>query len=286
MLHPSLTDLSESAPLCADFATVRGVIAESHDMLSNALHHGESPAELAGWFSQLISDALHSPGVDATLVLTGPVGRGDALPTSPVRWLAVVDTPSDKDPAEPVTAMLRQLGFTVEPIGFASREEWERRARSGKDAAVFLDAGTWAAKTANVDTEALLHDALASRPPTLHVLDGLPSLDHAVSIRENLLIPTVKIARWAAYSAGSLAPTTAERLAQAGDFLSSDEVDYLTQVWKAGLELQSKRWMDHIHDQNATAWDMPALQRTTFGAAARMLSNVMHSVAQRNGIAL
>ena len=279
MLHPSLTELADAAPLAQDFATVRGVLKESLDLLGNALNHGEDPAELAGWLSQVITDVLHSPGLDAHVVLTGPVGRGDALPTSPVRWLAVVD--SQEDPNEKISALLTEVGFIAEPIGAATRKEWEQRARAGEDPEVYLDAGTWVAAIAEVDDKALLQDALSSRPPAVETYEGLPSLDMVVNIRENLMIPTVKIARWAAHKAGSLAPTTAQRLVDARGVLTNDEVDALTQVWTSALSLQSKRWMDHIHDQETTAWELPALQRATFGASARLLSEVLRSVEAR-----
>lgn len=285
MLHPSLLELAESAPQCANAATVRGVLAESLELLGNALHHGEDPAALAGWFSQVVTDALHSPGVDAEVILTGPVGRGDALATSPVRWLAVVDK-QQADPSPALSRLLTEVGFIAEPVGAATRREWEARAKSGTDPEVFLDAGTWVASITQVDPGALLADALRSRPPAIEVEDGLPSRDMSVNVRENLMIPTVKLARWAAYRAGSLAPTTAQRLidARSAGVLSPDEADALTQVWKSALGLQSKRWLDRIHDQDATAWDMPALQRSTFGAAARLLSQVMSSVADRNPV--
>ena len=284
MLHPSLLELAESAPLCANPATVRGVLADSRELLGNALQHGEDPSVLAGWFSRVITDALHSPGIDTEIILTGPVGRGDALPTSPVRWLAVVDK-HDDDPNPALARLLTDVGFIAEPVGAATRQEWEDRARSGENAAVYLDAGTWVASITKANPRTLLADALASRPPAIEVADGLPSREMSVDVRENLMIPTVNLARWAAWQAGSPAPTTAERLshARSADILTSDEADALTQVWKASLELQSKRWMDHIHDQDATAWDMPALQRSTFGAAARLLSQVMSSVEHRAG---
>lgn len=283
MLHPSLIELAESAPLCANPATVRGVLAESLDLLGNALHHGEDPAELAGWFSRVVTDALHSPGIDVEVVLTGPVGRGDALPTSPVMWLAVVDK-HDADPNPRLARLLTEAGLVAEPVGAATREQWEDCAQSGQQPEVYLDAGTWVASLTRVAGRVLLEDALASRPPALEVADGLPSHDMNVNVRENLMIPTVKLARWAAHEAGSLAPTTAQRLihAHSAGILTGDETDALTQVWKSALELQSRRWMDGIHDQDATAWDMPALQRSTFGAAARLLSQVMSSVAQQH----
>lgn len=285
MLHPSLLELAESAPLCANPATVRGVLAESLDLLGNALQHGEDPAVLAGWFSRVVTDALHSPGIDVEVVLTGPVGRGDALPTSPVRWLAVVDK-HDADPNPELARLLTDAGLVAEPVGAATRGQWEEHAQSGMQPEVYLDAGTWVASIARVDAHALLVDALAARPPALEVEDGLPSRDMSMNVRENLMIPTVKLARWAAHEAGSLAPTTAQRLidAHSAGILTRDEMDALTQVWKSALQLQSRRWIDRIHDQDATAWDMPALQRSTFGAAARLLSQVMSSVAQRHHV--
>lgn len=74
MLHPSLTELADAAPLAQDFATVRGVLKESLDLLGNALNHGEEPAELAGWLSQVITDVLHSPGLMPTWCSPAPWG--------------------------------------------------------------------------------------------------------------------------------------------------------------------------------------------------------------------
>ena len=279
MLHPSLTELAHNAPHAQDLATVRGVLKESLELLGNALNHGEDPAELAGWLSRLITDALHSPGLNADVVLTGSVGRGEALPTSPVRWLAVVD--KQDNPNEQIAALLKESGFIADPIGAATRAEWETRARAGEDPDIYLDAGTWVAAIAQIDEHALLADALASRPPAVETYAGLPSLDMVVNIRENLMFPTIKIARWAAHKAGSLAPTTAQRLTDARGIITNDEADALTQVWSSALDLQSKRWMDHIHEQETTAWELPGLQRATFGAAARMLSEVLRSIETR-----
>ena len=64
---------------------LRGVLAEAQDLVRNAVDHDEAPQDLVVWFSALVTDALHSPAIPeltggATLVLTGSVGRGDALP--------------------------------------------------------------------------------------------------------------------------------------------------------------------------------------------------------------
>lgn len=63
LLHESLTELAELAPQCSDTPTVRGVLAESQDLVRNAIDHGERPQALVEWFSRLVTDVLHSEAI-------------------------------------------------------------------------------------------------------------------------------------------------------------------------------------------------------------------------------
>lgn len=86
-LHQSLADLSELAAHCQSPATARGLLAEAQDLLHNSLDHSANELELATWFSRIITDIVRSPGVASPVRLSGPVARGDALPSMTITWL-------------------------------------------------------------------------------------------------------------------------------------------------------------------------------------------------------
>ncbi len=302
-MHPSLIDLGEQAPRCTDTPTLRGVLAESQDLLRNAFDHNEDPQDLVRWFSQLLTDALHSQAVTdltggAQLVLTGAVGRGDALPSSPITWLTVA--PPTVDSANIDTTKLSQLiaqvGLVVEktPLGSQAltRKQWRARIHSANatELALFTDAGTWCLEEVLQlpDATPLLIEALAHRPPSLKLNDSLPDRDVPVDIRKELLYPIIAIARWAGVTAQSHALATCDRLADAtaAGVLNSDQADYLTQAWQAGLRLQFMRFTDRVHSHATTAESLPAIQRSLYGASARMVSDVAHSLATSHGIDL
>lgn len=116
LLHESLTELAELAPQCSDTPTVRGVLAESQDLVRNAIDHGERPQALVEWFSRLVTDVLHSEAIadmtgGAQLVLTGAIGRGDALPSSPIKWLTVGESHVD---TTPVSDLITSVGLVAE----------------------------------------------------------------------------------------------------------------------------------------------------------------------------
>lgn len=90
LMHPSLTDLLDQAPECADPAHLRGFIAESQDLARNALHHGEAAVDVARWYSAVTISLLGSPAL-ADKPAVAPVGalaRGEALPSTPLLWVA------------------------------------------------------------------------------------------------------------------------------------------------------------------------------------------------------
>ncbi|MBC3186336.1 hypothetical protein H7347_07085 [Corynebacterium sp. zg-331] len=225
-MHPSLTDLLDQAPACAEPAQLRGFIAESHDLARNALRHGEAAVTVARWYSRLTARLLGSPSLadEPPVIPVGALARGEALPSTPLLWVA---------PRIPSV----QSGF------------WE----------MGRDLGTSPAPPS-------LDQALRQRPPAMRTLDGLPDLDATVSIQEHLLGP-------------------AALLRQCAHHLTQEENESLTQAWITGMELEAQRWRDRV-PSTLPARDLPALQRSAFGAAARSLSLVIRSVAARNTITI
>lgn len=302
MLHTSLVELAEQAPRCQSAAAVRGVLAESQDLIRNALNHGESPQAMVIWFSRLVTDTLHSDGVrnligGARLVLTGPVGRDDALPSSPIQWL--VECPVEQDPTsistEPLAELITQVGLVSQSTLLGTqarhREEWLTLIAAGGPAelAVFADAGTWClAEVLRVaDPLLLLREALEHRPPSLKLFDGLPDKHVRVNIRYDLLYPIIALARWAGVAAQSQEFSTLARLADAerAGVLDEAQAGYLRQAWSAGLELQLQRFVDGVHSHKITAESLPAIQRSVFGASTRMVSDVAHALAKKYEVA-
>ena len=136
MLHASLIELAEQAPLCTDQATLRGVLTESHDLTRNALAHDTNAVEVAHWFSRLLTDALHSPAAteltDGRIqIVTGPFGRGEGMPTSPVEWLSILPKSVPYQYNQNLEKVLTETGFVLAPLPATllptTREDWEHR---------------------------------------------------------------------------------------------------------------------------------------------------------------
>ncbi|AIU32289.1 Nucleotidyltransferase substrate binding domain protein [Corynebacterium ramonii] len=298
LLHESLTELSELAPQCADTPTARGVLTESQDLVRNAVAHGERPQALVEWFSRLVSDVLHSEGIaeitgGAEIILTGAIGRGDALPSSPIKWLTV-------GPAEVSTtaldSLLADVGLVTEHTRFGiqprTKSEWLGMISNadGPELALFADAGSWCLQEviAHADHKLLLIDAINQRPPALRLHEGLPDKDAPVDVRQDLLYPIIAIARWAGVAAGSTDFSTRRRInagVEAG-FLSQTQADFLRQAWESGLDLQFRRWTDRVHSHKATVDSLPAIQRSIFGASSRMVADVARALAADHNVQL
>lgn len=305
VLHASLVELAEQAPRCHSAAAVRGVLAESQDLIRNALDHDENPQDMVSWFSRLVTDTLHSAGAreltgGATLVLTGPVGRGDALPSSPIQWLVECPcglAPDDID-TEPLAQLITQVGLVSQPtvlgVHARYRQDWLAliRQHAGRhnygELAVFADAGTWClAEVLRVaDPIFFLREALCHRPPSLKLFDGLPDKHVVVNVRRDLLYPIIALARWAGVAAKSQEFSTLARVrdAQQAGVMTANQADYLRQAWHAGLQLQLQRFVDRVHSHETTAESLPAIQRSVFGASARMVSDVAHALARDYGL--
>lgn len=300
MLHPSLTDLAAQAPLSGTEATARGVLAESRELLRNALDHRAVETELSSWYSTLLADTLRCPAAgalvgDAGVLPTGDVGRGDATPASAVTWLTVTPVTVDADPSAPLAELVSSVGLPVAPppatLPPTTSAEWAARAEVAVVAgdadilATLADAGLPGVAGPQ---PALLERAVRCRPQAVRSADGLPDRSTPVDVPADILTPVADVARWASLAADSPARSTPERLAaaRAGGWLADAEVDALEQARATGLALQYRRWADRVDTHPATLGDLTALDRTAYGAAARMVAGVIRSVATRHGVPL
>ncbi|MBI8999949.1 nucleotidyltransferase [Corynebacterium sp. CCM 9185] len=307
VLHESLLDLAEQAPLCTSAATTRGVLAESHDLLRNALNHSVDVVEVTRWYTGLVTDTLHSPGAGsltggADIIITGPYGRGSGTPTAKLHWLTVLpseEDDTDQDPTGQLSRLVADAGILlgVLPPGLtpASRSVWSTRidaavaAGDGATLGWFADAGDWFTRAVLEradDPTPLLVEAVTHRPPAVRSRAGLPRKDVAIDVQGQLLTPLGQIARWAGMAAGCTQTGVIERIgaARSAGVLLSSEADYLLEAWEAGLELTLTRWLERVQDEPTTLDMLPQLQRSAFGAACRMLADVTRSTADRFGV--
>ncbi|AGF71873.1 putative nucleotidyltransferase substrate binding domain-containing protein [Corynebacterium halotolerans] len=300
MLHQSLLDLAAQAPLSGTGATARGVLAESHELLRNALDHREPETELVTWYSTLVADTLSCPAAvelsgGARVVPSGAVGRGDALPTSPVTWLTVTTGAPSGNPAEELAELVAgaglPVGTTAPALAPAPAEVWRARADAAVadgDADLIAELADAGLLTAPGPVPALLEQAVGQRPASLRSHDGLPDRSMPVDVLSDILVPVSAVARWAGLAAGTADRSTPGRIAagQEGGLLSAGEGDALQQAWGTGLALQFRRWVDRVDGHPAILGDLTALDRTAYGAAARMVAGVLRSLAARHDIPL
>ncbi|MDO4685966.1 MAG: putative nucleotidyltransferase substrate binding domain-containing protein [Corynebacterium sp.] len=304
MLHVSLLELAEQAPRCTDAATLRGVLAEAADLARNAADHSSDATDIAGWYSTLLRDAFRSPATHdllhgADLVLTGPAGRDDALPGSPLTWLTVIQSPSPPD-HRPLLEVLHSVGVIVvySPWPAFTQDQWSDRIREAaahRDSAALgwlYDAGGWFGQavvdTASKSTMALLQDAVLQRPPALQVAGGLPARNIEVDVARHLLHPLTRITRWAGLAAGYPGAHTRQRLehARQAGVLTLEETTLLAEAWRAGHALRMHRWLDSLGQRTVRLADMDPVQRSTFGASCRAVADVTRAIASRHNIAL
>ena len=121
------------------------------------------------------------------------------------------------------------------------------------------------------------------RPPAIEVIDGLPKRDRVVDMHAELVVPLAKLARWASMRAGSTVTETDRRIAAAevAGVLSHHEAAYAREAWTAAITLQLHRWADRAGG-HVMRWDLlPQLDRSAFGAASRLLSDVFAAVEAR-----
>ena len=75
---------------------------------------------MAHWFSRLLTDALHSPAAteltDGRIqIVTGPFGRGEGMPTSPVEWLSILPKSVPYQYNQNLEKVLTETGFVLAP---------------------------------------------------------------------------------------------------------------------------------------------------------------------------
>lgn len=291
MLHPSLTDLTEQALTSRSPAMVRGVLAESKDLLRNALSHQEPVGDLTAWYSRTILAALSSPAVASllsgvTVRPIGALGRHEALPTDPLGWILIGTSPAANSA---LTELFLEAGLPVfgthDP---ATETQWSERAASATDAAtagMLIDAHLL---TTSRPLPALLERAIAHRPPAVRLTEGRPDYDTDVNIHATLMDPAVDVARWAGLLASSTETTTRARLsdALAAGILTADEADSLTQAWNTGAALEMNRWYDNLPGDTTLIANLSAVDRSAYGAAARLVASALRSLAARHNISL
>ncbi len=252
-LHQSLLDLSELAPRCESPATARGLLEESQDLLCNALDHRESEVQLAAWFSRLVTDIVRSPAIASPVRLTGSVATGDATATSRICWLG-----EDARLEELLCSSGLDAGPAAE--GIAER----------------IDAGL---PIGPAGEETLLEAALSQRPPALQLHHGLPDRNQPVDVHAHLLDPIQAIARWAAPAPRPALDRLA--LAQERQLLLPEETQSLSLAWGTGLALEMRAWRDHVDSTQLTFGDLPALDRTAYGSACRLVAEAFDSLHAR-----
>ncbi|WP_165242023.1 hypothetical protein [Corynebacterium lizhenjunii] len=251
-LHPSLLALSEVALHCDSRAAARGIVAESQQMLRNAVEHREDEEALAAWFSRLVCDLVRCPAVDSQVRLTGAVATGDALPTSPIRWLG-------EDPE--LAQFLTEVGLYGDPVALTPEYA--------------ADAGLVSAHAPGLEI------ALNQRPPHMQMVYGLPDRAAVVDIQGHLLSPIRAIARWAAPAPRQVADRLA--IGRERELLTAAEADALSQAWATGLALELRNWHTHVTSADLCWDDLTALDRTAYGAASRMVAQVCDSLGARHG---
>lgn len=311
VLHSSLLELAEQAPLCQDAPTLRGVLAEAADLARNAADHAADATDIAAWYSTLLRSALRSPAAHiiapgGQLMLTGAAARDDALPPSPVAWLTLLDSEDTIPDTMPMTELMRGVGCVVLPSPYPAftAAQWRDRIREAcvhEDSAALgwlYDTGGWfgaaVVEAAWADgasrskaADALLRQALQLRPPAVRVADGLPDRTVEIDLTRNLLHPLIRISRWAGLAAGCEGAHTRERLehARRAGVLSWEETTSLAEAWRAGHALRLQRWVSGLGGRVCTLEDMPPLQRSTFGASCRAVADVTRAVAARHNVA-
>ncbi len=259
-----------------------------------------------------------------TWFVSGSVGRGEAIPGSDVETLISLDDSVDHDEkstamvlAADVHAMLERCGLKPDANGvLASRGRFCRR-RSNWSAGI----ERWCAEPAEdrgVVMTGLLSDCMAVGQPAdglrAETLDaarrhpqalramlqdatavraGIPSrlrvfATHAdtVDVKAAAVEPVVKIARWAAMSAGSDSVFTLERLdhAAAAGTLDADDAATLRECYAALSHVRWRRragaWIDgdHVTDVISLSALSPQ-ERATLRAIGREVNGIRRKLA-------
>lgn len=243
-----------------------------HARLRSEFARGATSEHIAAEWSRLCVDELRTAldgRTDVQVWVTGSLGRGEALPGSDLDALAVTATPDDGFDA----AALRVPGVIVDPNGATPLQRRLRRTPDEWRAAItrwaadpLEDRGivmiglladarpvgdrpdpdlaevlATAIRAQPRCLNAVLSDALAHRP---HVRPAFPLVPAPnVDLKQDLLTPVRKIARWAALAGGTGGYATGERLtaARPGEYLEADEIADLQRCHHEILDIVTRR---------------------------------------------
>ncbi|GAB3939059.1 hypothetical protein GCM10028828_00470 [Corynebacterium tapiri] len=257
--------------MCAHPAELKGVLAEAQDLLRAALDHRSPAPELTAWFSQLVFDCLRSPAAadllaGSTIAPTGSVARGEAMPSMPLEWIVTSGSGSDA-----LTEVFAHVGLQAHAV--ESRPALRIDARLAHPTAAEPE---------------LLQLAVDHRPPSVSTQDGLPDRSAPVALEGAIMRPVADLARWAAAGQAGQLTATPDRLAAgtSNGLLTEDESAALLQAWTTGLTLCLRRWAGRVSDREVTLGDLPAIDRSAYGDAARTVSTCIRAVAARHDIAV
>lgn len=250
--------------------------------------------------------------------VSGSVARGEAVAASDVETLIVLDDDAERDEvlnaAAEVHALLERCGVRADTNGvLASRPRFCRSASAWSEGiarwaadpredrgvvmtgvladsrAVYLGdtAVTENLLRAQVVRAAgesypvrqyMLQDATALRAAFPSRLRMLTKQSDAVDLKLAAIDPLVKMARWAALSAGSAALPTLSRLTAAGaaNVLDADDVSILRDCFAALLRF---RWMSRAGRDQVVLSQLPPQERAMLRSAAREVAGISRKLA-------
>lgn len=252
-------------------------------------------------------------GVPWSWFVSGSVARGEAVAGSDVETLVVLADDSGRDEAleaaAAVHAVLERCGVRADANGvLASRPRFCRSASAWSDGiahwaadprqdrgvvmtGVLADSRAVHLADTTVTDELLraqvvraavdnypvrqylLEDATTFRATFPSRLRMLANQSDAVDLKLAAIDPLVKIARWAAVSAGSTALSTPSRLDAAGaaNVLDADDVSSLHECFAALVRF---RWMSRAGGDQVVLSELPPQERAMLRSVAREVAGI------------
>lgn len=208
---------------------------------------GREALAITDQWSREIRDRL-----DASLAATGSTGRGEATPSSDLDVIRLSSGPTPRFDA------LRSAGVRLDAHGalptaqelpasadgwLTEAPAWIARPRESKGVVkigLLADAHADVRNAASHDFASspiladMLRDALAVSPPRTTGLWSRNSVD----LKQELLSPTTKIARWASLASGTGEVSTIQRLSTSSpEFLDTDSAAALSDAFREALGL-------------------------------------------------
>jgi CBS domain-containing protein len=254
-----------------------------------------------------------TPGPSWSWLVSGSVARGEAVGGSDVETLVVIEDDAARDEAlaaaAAVHAVLERCGVRADANGvLASRPRFCRTASAWAegiahwtadprqdrgvvmtgvltdsravhlaDAAMPEDVLRAQVVRAVVENyparQYLLQDATTFRATFPSRLRMLANQSDAVDLKLTAVDPLVKIARWAALSAGATALSTPSRLDAAGaaNVLDAEDVSSLRECFSALLRF---RWVSRVGGDQVVLSELPPQERAMLRSVAREVAGV------------